>query len=297
MIETTRAACPACDYPNAQDALCCSMCGQVFRREGGDGPARTTLARTIRLPSELGDRPRSAPPPPNELKEPLLYLGFGLLAAPVLGLAPVLRYVGWFLGSLFHETGHTAAAWLLGCPAFPAIRLDGHAAAFHRPQVLFIALAVWGVLAFATWQLRRSRGWMIGLGLATLAYPGLAFTGAKELFHLLAGHLGELTFATIFLWRALAGGFTRTAMERALYAIVGWYLVGQNLWLCARLVFSEAARMAYHASGSFGLTNDYIRAARDVLGCSLEAVAAGMSLAGLVALPLAFLIWRIRPRA
>jgi hypothetical protein len=273
------------------------MCGHVFRRESGEGASRSTPGRTVRFPSELGDRPRAAPPPANELKEPLLFLGLGLLAAPVFGLTPVLRYMGWFLASLFHESGHTAAAWILGCPAFPAIRLDGHAAALHKPQVLFVALAVWGGLALCTWQLRRHRGGMITLGLATLVYPALAFTNAKELLHLFAGHLGELTFATIFFWRALAGGFTRTAIERALYAIVAWYLLGQNLWLCARLVFSEAARMTYETSGSFGLTNDYIRAARDVLGCSLETVAAGMFVVGLAALPLAILVWRVRPHA
>jgi hypothetical protein len=299
MTEATRAACPSCDYANAPEALCCSMCGRLFRQGAGDGdgPARTTMARTVRFPSELGDRPRAAPPPVNEFREPLLFLGVGLLLAPVFAFAPGLRYMGWFLSSLFHETGHTAAAWFLGCPAFPAIRLDGHAAALHKPQVLFIALTVWASLAFATWSARRRRGWTVALGLATLIYPALAFTGAKELLHLLAGHLGELTFAAIFFWRALAGGFTQTAIERALYAVVAWYLIGQNLWLCARLVFSEAARAWYHSNGSFGLTNDYIRAANDVLGCSLEMVAAGMFVAGLAVLPLAFLIWRIRPSA
>ena len=79
----------------------------------------------------------------------------GVLLAPVLTLTPILQYMGWFLGSLCHETGHVAAAWAMGCPAFPAIRLDGHAAALHREQQpLLVASAIAGLLAIA-WASRR----------------------------------------------------------------------------------------------------------------------------------------------
>ncbi len=67
-----------------------------------------------------------------------------------------------------------------------------------------------------------------------------------------------------------------------------------NLWLCWQLMFSEAGRAWYRGNGSFGLTNDYIRVAQNVLGCSLESVAALMFVVALAVLPLSLLITRFR---
>ena len=73
---------------------------------------------------------------------------------------------------------------------------------------------------------------------------------------------------------------------------MAWYLLLENLWLCGRLMFSPAGRAWYRGSGSFGLTNDYVRVANDLLGTSLETVAAGMFLVGLAVLPLSLLLAR-----
>ena len=68
---------------------------------------------------------------------------------------------------------------------------------------------------------------------------------------------------------------------------MGWYLVGVNLWLTGGLMFSDAARFEYSTNGSYGLTNDYIVLAEQVVGGSLEGVAAVMSLAALAVVPIA----------
>ena len=57
------------------------------------------------------------------LRVTLKYIVLGALLAPVFTFTPLLKFMGWFLGALVHETGHTAMAWLAGCPAFPAIRV------------------------------------------------------------------------------------------------------------------------------------------------------------------------------
>ena len=44
-----------------------------------------------------------------------------------------------------------------------------------------------------------------------------------------------MTFATVAFYRALSGGFTNSKPERVLYAVVGWFLLGKNLWLTAGL--------------------------------------------------------------
>ena len=86
-----------------------------------------------------------------------LYLGLGAITGPVFGLTPMLGYMGWFLASLVHEMGHAGFAWACGMPAFPAIALDGHAAAMHGEQspalVILIALA----LSAVAWT--KLHGW------------------------------------------------------------------------------------------------------------------------------------------
>jgi hypothetical protein len=200
------------------------------------------------------------------------FLAVGLALAPVLTFTPLLRYVGWFLASLTHETGHAAISWALGCPAVPAIRLDGHAAAVHREQqVLLCALAMGGLAALA-WQARRDRARLALFAALVAVYPVLAFTEAREALFLAGGHLGELAFAGVFLAMAARGGVTGGPAERACHATVGWYLVGRNVWLAGGLAWSESARSAYGENGSFGLENDFVRLSRDVFGVPLPTV-------------------------
>ena len=196
--------------------------------------------------------------------------------------------MGWFLSSLVHETGHTMAAWLVGCPAFPSIRLDGHAWATHSDQVLLVALGVWAGIAYLTWTHRAHR-WVRWWGCSSaLLYPLLAFTGARDAFFLVAGHLGELTFTGVFFYRALTGGFTSSNVERGLYSTLAWCLLGHNVWLTGGLLFSDSVRHWYATSGSLGMANDYIRLGGK-LGWSTDGVALLMLLVCLAVLPLA--IW------
>ena len=74
--------------------------------------------------------------------------------------------------------------------------------------------------------------------------------------------------------------------------MLGWYFVGKNAVLAAGLLFSDQARATYDSNGSFGLENDYIRLARDVLHVPLSAVAGGMLLAAGAAVVAAVLLGR-----
>lgn len=295
MTRSTRIACAQCGYANESDALACSMCGRVVRHESESPaaphrpPPRTLLEdpatpQSIVVSSAREERILGLP-------EPVFFLLAGLLAAPIFSVTPILGFMGWFFESLVHEMGHSVVGWLFGCPAFPAIRLDGHAAAMHGPQVLLLAIAMWAALGGAAWRLRTRPRWCLAFGLLALVYPAFAFTGGRELLHLLGGHLGELAIAGVFFWRGLSGGFTHSRLERALYALMAWFLLIQNLKLTVGLMFSDAARAHYHGNGSFGLTNDYIRVAGGVLGWPLETVAAGMTLVALAVLPAAVIGW------
>lgn len=222
-----------------------------------------------------------------------MYLGIGLVTAPIFALTPLLNYMGWFLASLVHEMGHAAFAWLCGMPAMPAISLDGHAAAVHSEQSLFLVALIALGLGAGAWNVFTGRVRWIVLALLAVAYPAIALTSAKELLHLLAGHGGELAFATLCLWKTLDGGFTDSKLERALYGMLGWFLLGKNAHLCFALMQSAGARAEYDANGSFGLTNDYIRVAEDVLHCPLQRVALMMLVACVFVLPAALGLWRV----
>ena len=124
-------------------------------------------------------------------------------------------------------------------------------------------------------------------------YPVLAFTGVREAAFLFAGHLGELAFATYFLSRAVDGGFSGSAAERATHAMVGWFLVGRNVWLAGGLLWKESVRDWYAESGSFGLVNDYLRIAREVFASSISVPATAMLVVSLLVLPIALWIGRL----
>jgi hypothetical protein len=258
----TTGRCARCGHAAAADDLVCTLCGEVLRRA-----SRGSVA--VEAPRPVPDAWASPPEAEAPARDGRwIVLGVGLFLAPVLTLTPLLQYVGWFLASLVHETGHSAMAWLLGCPAFPAISLHGHAAAFHREQkVVLCALVVAGLLAFA-WSSRQSPR-RLGVAIALLvAYPVAAFTGVREALFLLAGHLGELAFAAYAFSRALDGGFSGTNAERFAHAGVAWYLVGRDGLLAIGLLTSDAARATYATNGSFGLENDLVRFSRECLRTS-----------------------------
>jgi hypothetical protein len=302
VVGTTATECPRCGRESRGEALACALCGELLRRAPRPAPSSQDPrpAEGLERAADSTALLHPAVDPAAERRarlEPWVYLGLGLVTAPVFAWTPLLGYMGWFLASLVHEMGHSAVSWLFGMPSMPAIALDGHAAAVHSDQQLFLVAMI--VLTLAT----SARKWLAGrariVALATLGvlYPALAFTSARELLHLAAGHAGELAFATLALWKTLDGGFTDTRAERVLYGTVGWFLVGKNVFLAWGLATSASSRAWYAENGSFGLTNDYIRIAEDLLGWRLQSVAWVALLASLAALPIGIGIWhRLRER-
>jgi hypothetical protein len=265
------------------------MCGTLLRREDDARVAQKAPAAPKPAPTaRVVTRVESAP-----AWEPWLYFGIGLATAPVFGLTPILQYMGWFLASLVHEMGHAAIAWLCGMPSIPAISLAGHAAAVHQEQSKFLVALIALGLCAAAWKFLAGHWRFVAIGLVLVVYPAVALTGVKEFFFLVGGHGTELLFATLCLWKALDGGFTESRLERALYGTVGWYLLGKNAFMCIGLARSASARSEYQSNGSFGLTNDYIRLAEDVLNWRLESVAILMLVACILVLPAAIGFWRL----
>lgn len=247
-------------------------------------------------PTTYPDRTATEAQARAQAAQPWIYLGIGALTAPIFALTPLLGFMGWFLRSLVHEMGHCAVAWFFGMAAIPAISLEGHAAAIHSEPSRFFAVLVWAALVAAAWHWLQGRARWVAMGVVAVLYPALAFTQARDVLQVLAGHGAELAFATICLWKALDGGFTESRLERGLYGTVGWYLLGSNAILCFGLVASPASRQAYSENGSFGLTNDMIRVADDLLDWTLPSVAILVLIASIAVLPLAWALWRASTR-
>jgi len=229
--------------------------------------------------------------------EPWFHLALGALLAPLLAATPLLSLVGWYLAALVHEMGHAAFSWGVGVPAVPALGITAEAATMHGEQLWFLALALWGVGGFLAWRI-EAPAWRYAATICFgVLYPVVAFIAPiREAVHLLSGHLAELSFAAVCLGRALSGGFSASPVERGLYAVLGWFLVGRNLVLTAGLAASAGARAEYAANGSFGLENDYLRLAND-FGVSIEAVALGMTAVALVTAPAVLAWWSWRERS
>jgi len=290
-----KAKCPRCQRERSRDEALCGLCGHLFSRTE---PAQASRASTVDTPAQQLHEVELELREDRVLGLPAswFFLFIGALTAPVFAWTPFLGYMGWFISSLTHEMGHSAVAWLFGMPAYPAIRLDGHAAAFHEEQKLWLV----GLIAFGfaalTWRIRTPRTRYVTLGLGVGIYLALALTPGRELFHLVGGHGGELVFAAIFFARNLSGGHTSSPTERVLYGTVAWYLLGSNLVLTSRLITSAAARFEYATNGSFGLRNDYLRLAEDLLHVPLPLVALAMTIVAGAVIPLVLVFHRLWQR-
>ena len=183
-----------------------------------------------------------------------------------------------------------------GEPALPKISLAGHAmSAIAEPVWIMRVAVVAGSLGLIRTYL-SPRGRIVAVAALAVVYPLLCWTGFGHFMILSGGHLGELIAGGLFLRRCMDGEACHHDGERAAYGMVGWFLCGQNAILSFGLAFSQNARLDYAGSGSFGLTNDYIRLADNVLGVSLGSVGLFMGVLA-VLVPLGVVGWFYRQGA
>ena len=272
MAWRTTERCPECGRDHDGGQLC-ELCGHLF--QVNDAPIRRE-ASFGSASSEPLVEPVSLEPPRESETSPWIFLVLGFAAAPLFLVHHLTRFCAWFVSALVHEIGHSAVGWALGMPSIPAIRLDGHAMALHGPQLPFLVVLIAALLAHVAWQLSartQAPVWKRAAlaFVAATGYLGLAWSPLGEGLFLLGGHAGEAVFACVCLWRCLVGGWSSSHAERVLYAALGAYLIADNVVLGYGLAFDAGTRATYATNGSFGLTNDYLRLARE-LGLSIEAL-------------------------
>lgn len=218
-------------------------------------------------------------------------LGIGFVLAAAVSLVPFARFVFGYLVILIHELGHALVYWCFGYPAVPAFDfVHGGGVAIHQDRNLLLLLAVWAGLGALAWSRRRNPPALKLFGGLAALHVLLVVTGADAWIGVAGGHLFELLFAGLFLYRAATGSAVKVPAERPLYAACGFFLLFQVLALAGRLVTDAAARADYRASKGGALAMDLDRLAAELLGVPL-ALVAGLLLLAALATPLLTWLW------
>lgn len=220
-------------------------------------------------------------------------LAWGAGSALVVMLLPFTRFVASYLAILVHELGHAVAGWVFGYPAIPAFDfLFGGGITFHTGRNGAMLFCVYALFAAAAWWARRRPTLLLLIGIGAVLHVILGFTRGHEAIQIAAGHLAELAFAGLFLYRALDGRALRTPAERPAYAFAGSFLALNAIVFAWRLATSAAARVEYGAAKGGGHWMDFSRLANEFLGCEVDAVARLYLVLAVVTPALAWMAWR-----
>lgn len=206
--------------------------------------------------------------------------------------------LGWFAGGLsymgtfFHEIGHSLAAWYLGYPSIPTFDWTyGGGVAFHGQQNYFIAGVVDVLLGYTAWKLWPDlKGLAVFIALLIPLQWLLIILEWDSVLHLLMGHGAELIMASFFLLRAVMDLAPRGIIERYLNGVLGFGLVFDNILLFWGLMTDEIQQLVYAQQKGMWHMGDLSRIA-DQLSMSVEGVGFFMLLLSVVCLVLPFFIF------
>lgn len=189
-----------------------------------------------------------------------------------------------YIGTFFHEIGHTVAYWIFGYAAFPSFDFahgGGMTYSFNRlmPAMFIVDVFLLGLL-YWLWEVKPLRiaiPALVGLHLA------LGLTGAHDLLTLFMGHGLEIGIAAFFLYRAWTNYVVGGNTERYLNGILGFFMIFSNMHMDLGLMMSDIHRIVYEQQkGGHGF-GDFSRIA-DMMSMPLEGVAAFSLLLCVVAL-------------
>jgi hypothetical protein len=224
-------------------------------------------------------------------------LGIGFVMGLVLMLVPLLRFIVGYLGILVHELGHAIFAWSFGYPAIPAFDfLYGGGITIYTDRSILLQILVFAIFGYLLYFYRSNRLTLAVLGAGILVYGLLALTELHQMVISFMGHGTELVFAGIFLFRAMKGSHITHAVERPLYAGLGFFLLFHNFLFVHRLITSENFRQVY-AEGKGGLLDhDFTVIGRDFLGVGTMAMGQIFLVCCLLSLALTWIAFRYEER-
>ncbi|MEZ5919646.1 MAG: hypothetical protein R3D66_07070 [Alphaproteobacteria bacterium] len=175
-----------------------------------------------------------------------------------------------YMGTFFHELGHTIAAWFYGYPTLPMFDFThGGGFALHTGFQPLVVGGVWALLAYGIFFWRDVRPLQILL--AGLLLLNLGTIWSEDLRTLMITAMGpgaEILIGTFLLFRALFDLAPRGDVERVLNAVFGFGLIFAALIDSYGLLHNPVHRtLYYNQKGSHGFGDfDKIEDALPALG-------------------------------
>lgn len=302
VISDTTLVCPKCGYGQPDGQSTCERCGLIFARykthaeppEAIGSPAETGPPASLSgvFGSAQEDERRSLD------RDGRRALAIGVAMGVLVFAAPFLNFLAGYLAVLVHEFGHAAAGWLFGFAAVPAFDfVYGGGVTMLGERNTGILVAVYAGFAFIFWLFRRNRPTLVVLAGCVVVYSAVAFSRGHECVHLAAGHLSELVFAAIFLYRGMSGVACRLKVERPLYMAMGSFLVLNTARFSHRLMSSAAFRAEYESAKGGGQWMDLSRLADEFFRTDLQNLAGVLLLLAILTPAVAWLGFRNERRA
>jgi len=268
--------CPKCGFGQPMQESCCLKCGLVFAKY------RQRLAEQADdLPDEPFENAEII-----ELEEDHIFVthslgtqgwlavGSGALLAFIILLIPRLDFIFQIFITLVHELGHAVVGWLFGYPSIPAFDfMYGGGVTMHQQRAMPLVYGVLALLVTAAVFYRRNLKTVATLAFVTILYALSAFTPIHEVLNLFMGHGTELIIAGIFLYRGFSGFAVVHAVERPLYAFLGFFVLFSDLRFAWRLITDPVHRYLYEEAKGGGHWMDFSRIAEEYLRVDLSVVA------------------------
>jgi hypothetical protein len=237
---------------------------------------------------------------PRQLDQPALNaIAASLLLAILLLLSDQVKFLLHPLITLVHELGHTFFAWIFGYFAIPAFDfIFGGGITFQsseRSPFLMGLIAIGVTYLFYRYRNNYLTSRVL-LGL-TVVYSICAFTRIHEILIKFMGHGFELLFAGIFLYRVLSGFGCRSAIERPLYGMLGFFILFSDLQFASGLMTDADLRTIYEDGKGGLLDNDFVLLSRDYFSVDLSIVVLFFLICCLLTPVITYLLFRYQSSA
>ncbi len=207
-------------------------------------------------------------------KNDWLIMAVGLAIAGIAFLIGFVRQTFSTFMVLVHEMGHAIFGWIFGYPSVPAFDfMYGGGVTLWTQRSTLLLIVIYVLLGLAVYSRRRNMATVVLLVLLGVVHAILTFTPGHSVVILFMGHGTELAIATIFIYRALSGAAVSDAVERPLYAGIGFFIVFADVPFAYRLMNSSYHRLVYEDAKGGGHWMDFSRIAEQYLHVDLAVVA------------------------
>ncbi len=213
--------------------------------------------------------------PPASSSKGIEALIIGFVAAIVLFRIGFLKMLFYGAVVMVHEVGHAITHWLFGRPAIPAVNiLYGGGITLNLGQVWWLNVLIYLGIGYGIYRLRVAPK-LQGLAvLLTLIYTVCLLTPINQMLSVAMGHGLELIAIAVCLYLAASGRWCRIPGDRAIYAMLGWFLLFTRVEFYWQLLHDADFRASYEGGIGDGLIdNDLVILATQYFQVDLSRIA------------------------